>query len=95
MAVRKWHMSRALESYSALNEVIGELTEEEVLACLDLEAATRRRRTIVDRLISRAVRLHEIPYATHLKEKYCGTYPQDPEPRRTEGPQVGPEEGAR
>jgi hypothetical protein len=85
MAVRKWHMTRALESYSALNEVIGELTEEEVLACLELEAATRRRRSVIDRLISRAVRLHEIPYATYLKEKFCGTYPQDPVPRRAEG----------
>lgn len=69
-AVRNWYVKRALESSSALLEVLPELTADEVLAAIDLESQTRRRRTVVDRLISRAVRLNEITYSTSLKEKY-------------------------
>ena len=73
MSVRKWQTSRALESYPALAEVINELTEEEVLHCLQLEAGTRRRRSLIDRLISRAVRIKEAEYSRQLKEKFHGT----------------------
>ena len=72
MSVRKWYIDQALESFQRLNEVIGELTAEEVSACLDLEAASRRRRSVTDRLISRAVRLNEIEFNTSLQEKYHG-----------------------
>ena len=68
--VRDWYVGQALESYARLNEVLGELTEDEVFAALELESQTRRRRSIVDRLISRAIRLNEITYATQLKRKY-------------------------
>lgn len=70
MAVRKWHMQEALKSYSGLRAVLDELTEEEVLAALKLESATRRRQSFIDRLISRATRLNEINYVNSLKEKY-------------------------
>ena len=70
--VRKWYISEALKSFVRLNEVLSELTEEEVVACLDLEAASQRRRSILDRLISRAVRLREIEFNRQLKEKYHG-----------------------
>ncbi len=70
MAVRNWHMAQALKSVASLNENLGELTEEEVLACLDLESQSLRRKSIVDRLISRAVRLNELEYVKTLSKKY-------------------------
>lgn len=56
-----------------LNELLLELTESEVLAALTLESQSRRRRSIVDRLISRAVRMNEVNYSTTLRKKYHGT----------------------
>ena len=70
--VRKWYIGEALKSFVRLNEVLSELTEEEIVACLDLEAASQRRRSVLDRLISRAVRLKEIEFNRQLKEKYYG-----------------------
>ncbi len=72
MAVRKFLLGQALESYSSLLDCLPRLTEEEVLAALDLESATSRRRTVIDRLISRAARLNELSYVAKLKEKYHG-----------------------
>jgi len=64
-----------------LHDLIDELTEEEILAALELESGTQRRSSIVDRLISRAVRLNELKYSKLLKEKYHGTYSkQSPDP---------------
>ena len=73
MSVRKWYVGEALKSFVRLNEVLGDLTFEEVEACLDLEAASQRRRSVLDRLISRAVRLKEIEFNRQLKEKYYGS----------------------
>lgn len=70
--VSKYKIAGALRSYGALIAVLEQLTEEEVLACLQLEAASRRRESVLNRLISRAVRLNEIKYASQLKEKYHG-----------------------
>jgi hypothetical protein len=70
--IRDWYVSEVLKSVVRLNELLLELTEDEVLAALLLESQTRRRRSITDRLISRAVRLNEITYSTKLKEKYHG-----------------------
>jgi hypothetical protein len=70
--VSKYKIAEALRSFSALMRVLEELTEEEVLACLQLEASTQRRESVLSRLISRAVRLNEIKYARQLKEKYHG-----------------------
>lgn len=70
MSVRKWYVSEALTSYARLTELLPELTEEEVLACLELEAASTRRESVLDRLISRAVRLNELHYQRQLKEKF-------------------------
>lgn len=72
MSVSKYKINEALRSFAALNEVIGKLTEEEVLACLQLESATQRRQSILDRLVSRAARLNEVKYVRQLKEKYHG-----------------------
>lgn len=68
--IREWYVSQALSSVTRLNEILSELTAAEVTACLDLESATSRRRSILDRLISRAVRLNEISYSQSLKEKH-------------------------
>lgn len=73
MSVRSWHVDQALASFTSLARVVNELTEEEVLHCLKLEAGTLRRRSILERLISRAGRLHEIRYTRQLKEKFHGT----------------------
>jgi hypothetical protein len=73
MTVRDWHVQRALESYRQLVSIIDELTEEEVLACLDLEVGTRRRATLVERLIQQAADLHRQNYVKSLKEKYHGS----------------------
>lgn len=72
MSVRKWYLNQALESFKRLNEVLHELTAEEVEAALDLESGSRRRRSITDRLISRAVRLNEIAFNKRLQEKHHG-----------------------
>ena len=72
MSVRQNYIQAALDTFESLSKVIGELTEEEVYACLNLEAASRRRRSIVDRLISKAVRLNELKFKNSLKEKYHG-----------------------
>jgi len=66
MSVRKWYLSEALVSYRRLLDVVDELTEEEVLACLDLETASQRRQSVTDILTKRAVRL----YSIRLLEKY-------------------------
>ncbi|WP_025915473.1 hypothetical protein [Herminiimonas sp. CN] len=70
MAIRSWYVGQALASVSKLNNVLSELTEEEILACLDLESQSSRRKSIVDRLISRAARLNELWYVSTLNEKY-------------------------
>jgi hypothetical protein len=75
MAVRKQLVVQALGSFQSLAQALNELSEDEVLACLELESATLRRQSVVDRLIRRAVRLRELSYAAYLKEKFNGTPP--------------------
>lgn len=73
MTIRPGIVQRALESFQGLSSILGELSEAEVLACLELEAASLRRQSVIDRLISRAVRLRELSYVAYLKEKFHGT----------------------
>lgn len=76
MEVGQWNIVQALESARSLQEHIDELPEEDVLKALELESGSRRRRSIIERLIGRAVRLNEINYRNTLMEKYHhGTYP--------------------
>lgn len=70
MAIRNWYIAQALESVARLNRVLLELTEEELLECLSLESQSSRRKSITNRLISRAVRLNELQYASKLKTQY-------------------------
>lgn len=60
---------RALESHAALLTVLNELSMEELVACLDFEAATQRRSSLMDRLMSRAVRLNELEFVEALKAR--------------------------
>lgn len=73
MSVRKWYVGEALKSFTSLNHVLVELTQEEVLAALKLESASLRRKSIIDRLISRAARLQSDSYQSQLRSKYHGT----------------------
>ena len=82
MAVRRYYINLALASFKGLTDTLHELTEEEVLACLKLEAGTHRRPSVVNRLISRASRLHELRYISQLKEKFHGTSTQQDPQRR-------------
>lgn len=68
-----WRTSRALDSYRQLLEVVEELTEEEVYYCLKLEVETQRRKTIIERLITRAADLNRQTFIATLKEKIHGT----------------------
>lgn len=67
--MRPWHVSRALESFRALGEVIDQLTEEEVYHALKLEVETQRRKTIIDRLISKAADFNRQTFEKTLRAK--------------------------
>lgn len=69
MTVRKYQTSLALKSFSSLLKVLNELSMEEVLYCLDFESKTQRRSSILDRLMSRAVRLNELQFVEELKAR--------------------------
>lgn len=73
MSVRRWYVQEALRSYPSLKRVLGDLTEAEVLHVLELESQTLRRRSVIDRLISKAVRLNELSYGAELRKKYGGS----------------------
>jgi hypothetical protein len=55
--VRAWHINEALTSFRRLDRIIDELTENEVRQALALEASTRRRKSIMDRLQRKAKKL--------------------------------------
>lgn len=65
-----WRVKRALESFRVLGDVIDQLTEEEVYHCLQLEAETQRRKTIIDRLISKAADYGRRSLVQSLQEKF-------------------------
>lgn len=70
MTTRDWFKSQALLSVARLNEVLCDLTVAEIMECLELESGSRRRRSIINRLIGRAVRINELAYAAKLKKLY-------------------------
>lgn len=82
MSVRTWYVRQALGSFRSLTDVLSELTEEEVLHCLQVEAGSLRRRSVINRLVSRAARIHELRYIRQLKEKFHGKDPQQDHERR-------------
>ena len=78
MTVRKWHLAQATQSFTTLRTVVNQLSLDEVIAALDLESQSLRRKSILNRLISRASRLKEIEFTRQLKEKYHGKDRQHP-----------------
>jgi hypothetical protein len=79
MTVRKWHMRQATGSFTQLTAVLPQLTQDEVLAALDLESQSNRRKSTIDRLISRAVRLNELAYSAELNARYRNAVPKQPQ----------------
>ena len=71
--MRDWFLTRALLSARSLTGVIGELTEQEVLHVLTVEAGSRRRSVMIDKLIQKAAELNRQTYLKSLKEKFHGT----------------------
>lgn len=57
-ALREWYINEALHSFRRLKSILGELTEEEVLAALKLEHGSRRRHTLIGVLTARAEQFH-------------------------------------
>ena len=68
--MRPWHIAKALKSVRSLDEIIGELTEEEILHVLEIEVGGSRRSSVIDRLFHQAVELNRQTYAANRKEKY-------------------------
>lgn len=68
--MRHWHIAKALKSVRSLDEIIGELTEEEILHVLEIEVGGSRRSSVIDRLFHQAVELNRQTYVANLKEKY-------------------------
>jgi hypothetical protein len=70
MALRKWYIDEALHSFSRLLKVLPQMSGEEVVEALRLESETRRRKSIMIRLIGRAARINELAYVAQLKKEF-------------------------
>jgi hypothetical protein len=70
---REWHLSEALHSFRRLKSILDTLTEEEVIAALKLETASRRRLTVMRLLSAQAEKLHLRSFNANLKENIHGT----------------------
>lgn len=68
--IRKFHVARALESVAACRDVVVELTEAEVMHCLQVETSTQRRMTVISTLIRRAAQINRRNYIRSLTEKF-------------------------
>lgn len=60
-------------SFRRLGRIMHELTLEEVMAALSLEAATQRRLSLTTKLVDRAVQLESQIIRKRLQEKYHGS----------------------
>jgi hypothetical protein len=68
--MREFQLTRALHSTRSLIDVLNELTLEEVLHVLKVEAGSRRRAVVLDKLIQKAGELTRQNFIQSLKEKY-------------------------
>ena len=68
--VREDYVRLALESYPSMLSVLRYMTEAELHAALELESATNRRATLINRMIGRLVALQTASYRQQLQEKY-------------------------
>ncbi len=67
---REAYVRTALQNTNELKRVLTMLRLSEIEMALDIEAASRRRETIIDRLINRYVVLRGEHLRTAMKEKY-------------------------
>jgi hypothetical protein len=63
-------MQQALGAFTQLTAVLPDLTLDEIVAVLELESQSTRRKSTIDRLIARAVRLNELAYGAELDARY-------------------------
>lgn len=82
--VREFYTRQAVESFRAQAAVLPFLTQSEIVAALRLEAATRRRRVILNRLISRGTAIAAAVAAYELKRIAYGAPTKRP-PRKEDG----------
>ena len=68
--MRQFYISKALKSSRSLEQILSELTEEEVLHVLEVEVGSRRRSVMIDRLIQKAAEVNRKSYIAKLKEKF-------------------------
>ena len=68
--MRQWHIAKAMKSVRSLDEVIDELTEEEIFHIVEVEVGGNRRPSVVNRLLHKAVELNRQTYLAKLKEKF-------------------------
>jgi hypothetical protein len=72
--IRKFYVGRALESVAALNDVLHDLTEHEVLHCITIEAESQRRKSMIVTLARRAARFNKQRFLKQLSEKFHAPY---------------------
>lgn len=59
-----------LHSFKTLAEGLNDLSLEDLLEMIEHEAMTQRRRTLIERMIKRAVALREQQFRQNLRRKY-------------------------
>ena len=64
-----WHINEALISWRKLNEVLMQLTIQEIANAIEIEEGTRRRKTLIKRLASRLSAIKAEETRNELKEK--------------------------
>ena len=69
----RWVISEALTSYRKLMTVIDSMTLADVEEALRLESESRRRKTLLARLASKAADLNQRSFKKYLKESINGT----------------------
>lgn len=70
MLIRQELVTAALVDYPALHKQLSGLSKAEVIHALELESGSRRRNTILRRLVRRATRLNELEYREALEARY-------------------------
>lgn len=66
------NVSLALENVPALVRMLPHLSEQELVAALELESATLRRKSVIHRLIGRLVALRSHNLRQELEQRYDG-----------------------
>lgn len=85
LAGNAFRVRRALESFSSLLDVLPEMTEGDIIAALQLEAATRRRRSIINRLVSRAAAIAAAQRVELIRREILRAQPEHPARKKDRG----------